>query len=59
MENGPIGGNVKQFVPKGDVDVLDSQTMITSDTNGRLFTEDELAKAMTQSTLKPSQVERV
>ena len=26
-------------------------------TNGRLFTEDELAEAMTQSTLKPSKQE--
>ena len=38
-------------VTNGDVYGLDAQKTVT---NGRLFTEDELAKAMTQSTLKPS-----
>ena len=35
----------------GDDYGLDKQTTVT---NGPLFTEDELSKAMTQSTLKPS-----
>ena len=42
---------VSKTFTNGDVYGLDKQKTIT---NGPLFTEDELAKAMTQSTLKPS-----
>ena len=36
---------------------LDTQKTISDSTNGRLFSEDELANAMTQSTLKHSRIE--
>ncbi|KAL6720450.1 hypothetical protein ACLMJK_002373 [Lecanora helva] len=42
----------------GDTYGLDKEKTITNGTNGRLFTEDELASAMTRSTLKPSRRER-
>ena len=45
-------------VLNGDTYGLDRQKTVTNGTNGRLFTEDELASAMTQSTLKPSLGER-
>ena len=43
---------------RGDTYGLDAQKTITNGQNGRLFTEEELTNAMTQSTLKPSQRER-
>lgn len=43
---------VSKTFTNGDVYGLDKQKTITN--GGPLFTEDELAKAMTQSTLKPS-----
>lgn len=45
---------VSKTFTNGDVYGLDKQKTITNGPNGPLFTEDELAKAMTQSTLKPS-----
>lgn len=45
------GLDFSKTVTNGDVYGLETRKTIT---NGRLFTEDELAKAMTQSTLKPS-----
>lgn len=45
------GLEFSKTVTNGDVYGLETQKTVT---NGRLFTEDELAKAMTQSTLKPS-----
>lgn len=45
------GLDFSKTVTNGDVYGLDTQRTFT---NGRLFTEDELANAMSQSTLKPS-----
>lgn len=49
-------------VPDGDIKDdtygLDAQKTITNGQNERIFTEEELSNAMTQSTLKPSQRER-
>ena len=45
------GLEFSKTVTNGDVYGLDTQKTVT---NGRLFTEDELTEAMTQSTLKPS-----
>lgn len=45
------GLQFSKTVTNGDVYGLDTQKTVT---NGRLFTDDELAKAMTRSTLKPS-----
>lgn len=45
------GLEFSKTITNGDFYGLDTQNTLT---NGRLFTEDELAKAMTQSTLKPS-----
>ena len=45
------GLEFSKTVTNGDVYGFDTQNTIT---NGRLFTEDELAKAMTQSSLKAS-----
>ncbi len=42
----------------GDTYDLDKQKTITNGLDGQFFTEDELATAMTQSTLKPSRKER-
>ncbi|KAM0798878.1 hypothetical protein BDR22DRAFT_890996 [Usnea florida] len=51
-ENTDMAGlDFSKTVTNGDVYGLDTQKTFT---NGRLFTEDELANAMTQSTLKPS-----
>lgn len=57
-ENGTISEKTRKTVDNDDFYGLDSQKTITNGTNGRLFTEDELANAMKQSTLKPSQMER-
>ena len=45
------GLELSKTATNGDIYGLGTQKTIT---NGRLFTEDELAEAMTQSTLKPS-----
>lgn len=45
------GLEMVKTVTNGDPYGLDIQKTLT---NGRLFTEDELADAMTQSTLRPS-----
>lgn len=45
------GLEFSKTVTNGDIYGLGTQETLTS---GRLFTEDELAEAMTQSTLKPS-----
>lgn len=50
------GLDPQKTVMNGDPYALDAQKTIT---NGKLFTEDELANAMTQSTLKPSRRERI
>ena len=48
---GMAGLDISKTATNSDAYGLDTQMTIT---NGRLFTEDELAEAMTQSTLKPS-----
>ncbi len=48
---GMAGLEFSKTVTNGDIYGLDTQRTVT---NGRLFTEDELAEAMTQSTLRPS-----
>ena len=45
------GLEFSKTVTNGDGYGLDTQRTVTT---GRLFSEDELAKAMTQNTLKPS-----
>ncbi len=51
------GLETRKTVTDGDPYGLDTQRTITNGTNGRLFTADELASAMTQSTLKASRRE--
>ncbi len=47
----------QRTITNGDTYGLDTQRTITNGTNGRLFTADELATALTQSTLEPSRRE--
>ena len=60
-DNEMKGLDPQQTMTDGDPYGLDTQKTITNGmngANGRLFSEDELATAMTQSTLKPSRRER-
>lgn len=54
-ENEMNGLETQKTVTNGDTYGLQSQKTLT---NGRLFTEDELANAMSQSTIKTSRRER-
>lgn len=52
-----IGLEKQKTVTDSDTHGLDTQKTITNGANGQLFTEEELATALTQSTLKPSRRE--
>lgn len=51
------GLETQRTVTTGNAYGLDANGTITNGTNGRLFSADELATAMSQSTLKPSRRE--
>ena len=61
LDNGTNGidSHSQETVTNGDPYGLDAQKTITNGTDGRLFTEEELSNAMTQSTLKPSRKEQI
>lgn len=52
MDTEMTGLETQKTITNGDTYGLDTQKTITNGSNGRLFTADELATALTQSTLE-------
>ncbi len=57
MDTEMTGLETQNTATNGNTYGLDTQRTLTNGTNGRLFTADELATALTQSTLEPSRRE--